>query len=106
MASGDDKLALVNELEHLSDTLTNPFIHISHWIKMEMLSLGALVAAIKQKDLCVARKEKAIKLLGKDSEKNVKLTQGKFVFEGGMFKNQAAKDRLKDKVVSRIAQTE
>ena len=47
MASGDDKLALVNDLGVLTETLTNPFTHISHWIKMEILSLGSLCAAIR-----------------------------------------------------------
>lgn len=46
MASGDDKMALVNELGALTDNLTNPFIHVRHWITMETLSLGCLVAAI------------------------------------------------------------
>ena len=87
MASGDDKMALVNELGALTENLTNPFIHVRHWITMEILSLGCLVAAINQKDLCSIRKEKAIKLLYKDNEKNMKLSQGKFVAEGGLFKN-------------------
>jgi hypothetical protein len=87
MASGDDKLALVNELGALTENLTNPFIHVRHWITMEILSLGCLVAEIKQKDLCTSRKEKAIKLLYKDNEKNLKLAQGKFVAEGGLFKS-------------------
>ena len=42
----------------------------------------------------------------KDNEKNMKLSMGKFVAEGGIFKSQASKDKLKDKIVARIAQTE
>ena len=74
MASGDDKMALVNELGALTDNLTNPFIHVRHWITMETLSLGCLVAAISQKDQCSVRKDKAIKLMYKDNEKNMKLS--------------------------------
>ena len=78
--SGKGKTQLVNELNKLTDELTNPLVHISHWIKLELLNLNQLISAIDEKNKCTKRKQDAIKRLTKDRDTSNKLTQGQFTF--------------------------
>lgn len=70
--------------------MSNPFIHIRNWVKGEMLNLGALIAAISEKDSCDLRKQNAIKRLNSDRQTIQNLSEGKFSFKH-MFKSDAAK---------------
>jgi len=56
LISGDSKAHLRNKLDELAEQLTNPFVHIRNWVKSEMLNLGALIAAIGEKESCDHRK--------------------------------------------------
>ena len=100
--SGDSKAHLKNNIETLSNDLTNPFKHIRNWIKGEMLSLGALIHAISEKEACDVRKQQAIKKLSEDRELIQKLSQGKFTFKG-MFKSANNKTKYQARVLERIA---
>lgn len=77
-------------MDELVSNLTNPFKHIRNWVKDEMLSLAALIAAIGEKESCDVRKQNAVKRLSNDRELNTKLGQGKFTF-GGIFKSKSEK---------------
>ena len=56
IVAGDSKAQLKNKLDDLADQLTNPFVHVRNWVKSEMLNLGALIAAIGEKESCDHRK--------------------------------------------------
>lgn len=56
LVAGDTKAHLKNKLDDLADQLTNPFVHVRNWVKSEMLNLGALIAAIGEKESCDHRK--------------------------------------------------
>lgn len=79
-----------NNLDELTSDLKNPFKHVRNWIKGEMFSLAALIAAIGEKEACDVRKGNAIKRLAADRETNKKLGEGKFVLKHA-FKGQNAK---------------
>ena len=77
-------------MDALSQDLVNPFIHIRNWVKGEQLNLGALIAAIMEKEACETRKANAIKRLADDRDIVHKLSEGKFTFKH-MFKSESSK---------------
>lgn len=87
LIAGDTKVNLKNKLDDLSNDLTNPFKYIRNWVKGEMMSLGALISAIGEKESCDVRKQAAIKKLADDRTLNSKLGAGKFTI-GGIFKSK------------------
>jgi hypothetical protein len=56
LISGDEKSGLKDKLDALGNEMLNPFKHIRNWIKIETLSLVALMDAISQKESCETRK--------------------------------------------------
>lgn len=53
-----EKLSLKNELNKMSQNLSNPFIRFKYWIKEETLDLHCLLEAISWMNAFVGRKQK------------------------------------------------
>ena len=94
-----------NKLDELSSELTNPFVHIRNWIKSEMLNLGALIAAIGEKESCDHRKQQTIKKLAEERELCEKLNQKKFSIKT-FLKSESGKEKKKMEVLANIQQRE
>jgi len=101
LVAGDTQSHLKNKLVTLSKDLNNPFIHIRNWVKGEMLNLGALIAAISEKEACEVRKQNAIKKLTSDRELIQKISEGKFHIKT-LFKSQASKVKHQTVLLNRI----
>ena len=71
--------------------MVNPFKHIKHWIKGEVMRLNALLETIMKKEGAEARQLNARKELRNKQETVRKLNDGKFVLGTSMFKNSAGK---------------
>ena len=94
-----------NKLDELAEELTNPFVHIRNWVKSEMLNLGALIAAIGEKESCDHRKQQTIKKLAEERELCEKLNQNKFSMKT-FFKSASGKDKKKMEILANIQQRE
>lgn len=105
LVSGETQGNLKQKLEALSKEMSNPFIHIRNWVKGETYNLGALIAAIAEKESCDVRKGNAIKKLNSDRETVHKLSEGKFSIKH-VFKSDSAKVKAQTQLLEKINQTE
>ena len=74
----------------MAEQHSNPFSHISHWVRGESWCLEALQEAIAMKDKCDEKKRSAEKEIVSLTENINKLNANKFTF-GAMFKSEAGK---------------
>lgn len=68
----------------------NPVKHISNWVKGEVWSLQALIAAKEKTDYMAVLRQKTIKEIADTQDTINKLNAGKFTF-GSLLKNDAQK---------------
>mmetsp|Transcript_2632 Transcript_2632/g.4085 ORF Transcript_2632/g.4085 Transcript_2632/m.4085 type:complete len:374 (+) Transcript_2632:498-1619(+) len=101
LISGESKAHLKNNLDDLSQNLTNPFKHIRNWVKGEVMNLEALMQAISEKEACLARKQRSIKQLQEERESVSKINQGKFMFST-MLKSSDQKKELQTRLMESI----
>lgn len=81
--------------------MKNPFKHIKHWIKGEVMKLNSLLEAIMKKEGIEGKKIQAMKNL-KDKKMTIeKMNNGKFVI-GQMFKSTSGKASESQKILTQI----
>lgn len=90
LISGDRNAALKDKLEQMTQQFSNPFVHISHWVKGETWCLEALIEAVGEKDKLDTKKKNALSEIATLTDTINKLNANKFTF-GSMFKNEAGK---------------
>ena len=93
LISGDQQEGLKHKLSEIGTSFQNPFIHISNWVKGEVLTLDALIKCVEQIQNIEAMKRKTIEAI-KDTEDTIrKLNSGQFTFSG-MLKDDSGKKQL------------
>ena len=93
LISGDQQQGLKQKLAEIGASFQNPFIHISNWVKGEVLTLDALIKCVEQIHNIEAMKRKTIEAI-KDTEETIrKLNSGQFTFSG-MLRDESGKKQL------------
>lgn len=90
LLSGEQQAGLKTKLAEIGLKFQNPFIHISNWVKGEVLTLDALIRCVQHIQNIDQMKRKTIENI-RDTEDTIrKLNSGQFTFSG-LLKDESGK---------------
>lgn len=105
LANPDSNNNMKEQINNLSQKVSNPYVRFKYWVKEEIVDLHSLLEAISHKNSLESQKQKLEGKISKASSDLEKLQSGKTTIKT-LFKSQNSKQSMVTTLTTFIAQSE